>query len=189
MAAITALQTTDATNRQTPCSRLSSDAALLKLVEDFQPGIDQRLATRAERERLASLAEHYEAWLRPAPRSKIEELVTTIALGYPAMRVTPAEADARLALYVAALSDIPADILEKACMAALQNCRFFPSVQEIRERCGEMGVRAYRLSRITYLIAKHDREWREPEPEAPLSAEDQAKVQDWLRRNGIGEAA
>src|SRR5688572_13553363 len=84
----------------TPCSLLSSDAALTDLVDRFQPGIDQRLPTPAERGRLAVLAGEYEHALVPAPREAIETAIAMMSLAYPAMRVTTDEADARLELYV-----------------------------------------------------------------------------------------
>jgi hypothetical protein len=178
----TALQTVPNSPR-TPCSLLSSDAALLSLVQDFQPGIAQRLPTPAERERLAALLPHYERALAPADRRAVEETIAVMSLAYPAMRVTEAEANARLDLYVRELSDLPTDILEEACRAALRELTFFPSIAEIRKRASGLAQRAFRLSRIKHLIARHDAEWREPEAE--LSPEDKAKVADWLRTHGF----
>lgn len=164
----------------------SSKPKLAKLVQDFQPGIDQRLPTPAERAELASLVPAFEAALVPASKAEIRRMIAKLAVGFPnAAKGTPDEVEARLELFAMALADVPADILGRACLEALKTCTFFPTPAELRKLCGEMAVRAWQLSRIRHLIAKHDAEWREPEESTPLSAEDQARVDAWLSRNGI----
>jgi hypothetical protein len=171
----TALQRQHPTNLATRSLPRLSDAAE-RLVTDFQPGIGQRLATRPERGEMARQLAAIEEGLIPAQRWQIESAVGTLALGYPAMKVTAEEADARLALYAQELRDLPPDILTAACSKAVRECKFFPSVSEIRERAGDFARRQWRASRLKHLIAKHDREYREPEPVEPLSAEDQAEL-------------
>lgn len=99
-----------------------------------------------------------------------------ISMAYPALRADIDEADARLELYVQELGDLPADILDIACRAALRELTFFPSIAEIRKRATGFAQRQFRMMRIRHLIARHDAEWREPEPEAPMSAEDEAEM-------------
>lgn len=170
---------------ETPCVRLSNDAALLKLVEDFQPGIGQRLATPDERQRLAALVPEYERALTPAGRNAVEDSVAMLSMAYPALRADIDEADARLELYVQELADLPADILNVACRAALRELTFFPSIAEIRKRATGFAQRQFRLMRLRHLIAKHDAEWRDPEPEAPMTAEDEAEMQRLRRKFGL----
>lgn len=182
----TSLRVIDQRRPPTPCSLLLQNAELAKLVDDIQPGIDQRLPTPAERASLERLVPGYEAALTPATPEEIEEAVAMLSLAYPAMRASVSEAGARLELYTKALAHLPPDILEMACMAALRQCIFFPSVAEILARANGLALRQWRLQRIQYLIAKHDREWREPEPEERLTAEQREKVDAYLRRSGIG---
>lgn len=181
----TDLQILPSSKPPVPCLRLSNDAALLKLVDGFQPGIDQRLPTPAERERLAALVPDYERVLVPAPREAIEETVAMMSLAYPALRITTDEADARLELYVQELSDLPADILDTACRTALRELTFYPSIAEIRKRAAGLAQRQYRLARIRHLIAKHDAEYREPEADEPLTAEQEAEKRAIMRKLGL----
>lgn len=120
----------------------------------------------ADRSALAALATATEAALAPANPREIRRMIGKLALGFPAGKASDQEAEARLALYAEGLGDIPADILGAACARALRECRFFPSVAEIRERCTGVAVRRWELSRIRTLIATHDRDWR-PEGEPP----------------------
>lgn len=157
-----------------------------KLISDFQAGITQRLPTPAERAELAGLVGPYEAALTPASPSAIDGIVASLSAGYRAEKVSAEEADARLNAYQIGLADVPLDILEHAALRAMRECRFFPVVEEIRSRCDGLALRAFRLARIKHLIDRHDREWRpEPDPEPPLNAADQAKVDGWLKQHGI----
>ena len=165
--------------------RAFSSYALSSLVDSPYPGIPDRIVTPTERTELSEIAEGYERALIPAQRSEIEEAVAMLSLAYPALKATPQEAAARIELYAQALSDLPPSVLQAACMSALRECRFFPSVSEIRERSGDLSKMRWRLSRMRHLIAKHDAEWREPEPEEKLSDEDQSKVDAWLKSHGI----
>lgn len=132
---------------------------------------------------------HYEASLVPASEMTIKRSIAMLSTGWPAARLSEEEAEARHMLYHAGLNDIPADLLSEACRQAVRTCKFFPSVAELRERCPELQMRKWRLWRIQFLIEDHDRNWREPEVYEPLSAEDQAKVDGFLRRAGIKAGA
>lgn len=149
----TELQTT---NRKTPCSLLLSDNDLASLVNDHMPGIRQRLMTPEELERAEALLPQYERALQPAAPERIEESVAMLALAYPAMRTSVDEAAARLKLYTAGLSDVPADILPIACDAAIKELTFFPSVAELRNRCKGWALRQWRYDRLRHLIAQYD---------------------------------
>lgn len=151
-------------------------------MEGFQPGIDQRLPTPDERQRLAALVPQYERALNPAGRNAVEDSVAMLSMAYPALRADIDEADARLELYVQELGDLPADILDTACRASLRELTFFPSIAEIRKRANGFAQRQFRLMRIRHLIAKHDAEWRDPEPEPEMTAEDRAEMQRLRRK-------
>lgn len=163
---------------------LRSEPKLAALVDDTYV-YSQRLITPSERGALAAMLPAYDAAMIPATESEINRMIGKLALGYPSAKVSDEEADARLELYAAALSDVPADILGRACMAALRTRTFFPSVAEIRQGCGEMVQRQWRASRIRYLIAVHDRDWKEPEPDIPLTPAEEAELDASLRKLGI----
>ena len=132
------------------------------------------VCTPAERGALAALAATAEAALAPAAPREIRRMIGKLALGFPAGKASDLEAEARLELYAEGLGDIPADILGAACAQALRECRFFPAVAEIRERCAGVAVRRWELSRIRTLIATHDRGWR-PEGE-PMTASQRVRL-------------
>lgn len=173
--ATTALQT-GPQPRPTPCSLLASREGLAKLVDEVQPGIQQRRPTPAERDDLGKLLPRYEAALVPADRSKIEDAVTMLAMAYPAMRATVNEADARLELYTQGLADVPADILNNACQLAIRELRFFPTIAELRERCHGLAQRQWRTMRIRELIDRYDREKLEDDQAPRCTPEEAASI-------------
>ncbi len=145
----------------------------------------QRLITPEEKRTLESLLPRYDAAMIPAARADVERMVAKLTLAYPAAKVSDAEAGARLDLYADALADIPADILGNACMAALRTHKFFPSVSEIREGCGELFKRQWRAMRIRHLIAIHDRDWKEPETAPELTDEQRRDIARSMKKLGI----
>jgi hypothetical protein len=181
----TELQTITNRRPPAPCSLLANNAALLKLVDDVQPGIAQRVPSLADCAALSRLLPIYEAALAPASLDEIEDAVTMLSLAYPASKSSVEEAGARLDVYAAGLADVPADILNLACMAALRASKFFPSVSEIRERCTGLALRQWRLQRIKHLIALHDAQAPKPDDEGELTDEQQAKVDAWMKSHGI----
>ena len=159
-------------NRKTLSSVPCCDPRLAALVAEA-PAFSH-VCTPAERAALAELAAATEAALTPAAPREIRRMIGKLALGFPAAKASDLEAEARLELYAEGLADLPADILGGACARALRECRFFPSVSEIRERCGMLAVRRWELSRIRTLIATHDRGWR-PEG-APMTETQRARL-------------
>jgi len=143
------------------------------------------VCTPGERGALAALAIAAEAALAPASPREIKRMIGKLALGFPAGKASDLEAEARLALYAEGLGDIPADLLGAACGRVLRECRFFPTIAEIRERCGGVALRRWELSRIRTLIATHDRDWR-PEGE-PLTAAERARLSDITARWALPE--
>lgn len=104
-----------------------------------------------------------EAGLVPTPGGEVRRMVAKLAVLYPDRQMTDEEADARLALYVELLEDIPPDLLAAAFKAAAQRIKFFPSVAEIREFAAwELMQRNWRRWRAGYLIEKHRKEWQAP---------------------------
>jgi hypothetical protein len=178
------LQTTGTANSLSILGALpSSKPKLVRLIDEFQPGIDQRIPTPDERDELAALVPHLEAALAPAGKAEIRRMITKLAMGFPnTTKGNPDDLEARLELYAIALSDVPADTLSHACVEALKCCTFFPSPAELRKLCRDPHRRAFRLSRAKHLIAKHDREWREPAEDRPLTDAERKELDDILRR-------
>lgn len=141
-----------------------------------------RVVSPDERAELVAAAAQLEHAMIPAAKGQIEEAVAMLSLAYPALKVTPQEAAARIGLYARALGDLPASVLQEACMTALQELKFFPSVSEIRERCGAVAKARYRLDRIRHLIAKHDREYCPSVEDKPLSDAERQELDAILRR-------
>jgi hypothetical protein len=164
-------------------SWVSDKPRLAKLVDDFQPGIGQRLITPEERAELAALVPHLEAALQPADKTTVRRMIAKLALGFPnANKGTADEVEARLELYAVALTDIPADVLGQACVEALKAYTFFPAPAEIRKLCRDPHRRAFRLSRAKHLIATHDREYRPQVEDKPLTDAERKELDDILRR-------
>lgn len=154
-----------ATLSSVPCC----DPKLAMLVKEA-PAFSH-VCTPEERSALAALAVAAEAALSPASPREIRRMIGKLALGFPAGKASELEAEARLELYAEGLGDIPADLLGAACIRVLRECRFFPSIAEIRERCAGVAVRHWEVSRIRTLIAAHDRDRdRLARTAAPLSA-------------------
>ena len=58
----------------------------------------------------------------------IAQYLVTLAAGYPAVRLS----EAQCAVYMDALSDLSPEQLNQACQRAIRECKFFPSVAELR---------------------------------------------------------
>lgn len=134
---------------------------------------------------LAALIPQYEASLVPASSEFIGKSITMLAVAFPGGKSSDVEAATRHRLYRDGLADLPSDVLADACRDAIRTCQFFPTVKELRERCREAVMRGFRLSRIRHLIAKHDAEWSDPEPEPPMTPADVAEMQRLRRKFGL----
>lgn len=152
-------------------------------MDDTHPNA-QRLVNPEQRAQLAALVPAYEASLTAADSDAIALAIAEMSLAYPAQKVSADEMEKRLDLYAAGLSDLAPDVLARACAKAMQVCRFFPSIAEIREHAGEMSVRHFRLFRIKHLIAEHDRRWKAEQPAAPMSEADRAEYERIMKRMG-----
>jgi hypothetical protein len=64
---------------------------------------------------------------------QINKMMTKISLAYPNSKLSVEEAGARLELYEEMLADIDVDVLAAGFRIAVQTCKFFPSVSELRE--------------------------------------------------------
>jgi hypothetical protein len=155
----------------------------VRLIDEHQPGIDQRVPDRAERADLVALVPHLETALAPATKADIRRMIAKLAMGFPNAHRSPAdETEARLELYAMALADIPADILGGACMEALRTHTFLPTPAEIRRLCRDPHRRAFRLSRAKYLIALHDQRNPTPVDDTPLTDAEREELDAILRR-------
>ncbi|MDX3884046.1 hypothetical protein [Sphingomonas sp. MM-1] len=127
------------------------------------------------------------AGMAPSTEEQIEGLMGSIALLYPAAKVTEKEAEARLDLYIDLLQDIPFDILSAAFKSAAQTSRFFPTVAEIREAA--LPARRERLNKINGLKAlalKHRLEGEQSrQAQAPMSAAEIEEANAIFQRLGI----
>jgi hypothetical protein len=109
----------------------------------------------------ASIATGALAVYRAAPvgtsERRINRLMTTLSVGYPNLKLSQDEADARIGLYAAGLGDIAADVLAAGFTAALRTCKFFPSVSEIRELAMSQPAppRMVRQARLAALVRAH----------------------------------
>ena len=90
-------------------------------------------------------------------------MIGRLALATAQAKVSEAEAEERMAAYWLALHDIPLDDLRWAYGELVKTATFLPTPAEIRTKALWPGhMRALRRTRATMLIAKHEREWREP---------------------------
>jgi len=149
----------------------------------------QRIPTPAERAELGRLLVSYDAALVPAEPFEIDREVRAITGMFPPAKITPQEAKLRMAGYVLALADVPFDILKAATVKAIKTHTFMPSAKELLDLCDGLALRHWRRWRVNFLIDKHDREYREPVKEEPLTPEAQAELDAWLRSHGMGEEA
>ena len=119
-----------------------------------------------------------EATLVPATDEQIVSALGTIEVALPLRRDMPAvEADARLEIYSRALADMPADILNAACMEAVKTLKFFPKVAELRELAAkELGRRRWNKAMLEMAARVHDERY-----EPPVPAEDMVKPEQLAR--------
>lgn len=102
-----------------------------------------------------ALIPQYQAGLVGASQEYIAKSIAALALLYPPPKVSDQEARTRFTLYLELLADIPADALAEALRTVGKNCRFFPTVAEIREAAEE--ALAQRKAALNTL---HSLEWR-----------------------------
>jgi hypothetical protein len=142
----------------------------------------QRVPTPAERAELAELLVRYDEALKPAAPHEIEQQIRILSCMFPVAKITPEEAEMRIAGYVVALSEVPLDVLIGAQVKAVRKHTFMPSAKELLDLCGELEVRRFRRFRVNYLILKHDREYRPPAEDRPLTDAERKELDDILRR-------
>lgn len=128
----------------------------------------------------------YEAAPRGASPTRISKLMGTLAILYPAARLTDAEVALRLEAYQIALADIDADVLGLAFDAASKACRFFPSVAEIREYATKVRAPARMVNacRLRQLLAAQPAPVAR-EASAPLTGADIRRMSADVRRMGL----
>ena len=122
---------------------------------------------------LSQAARAYSQGLRPADEAVRIKVLTALALRYPApVRVSDAEAAARMNLLIDDLAHLPADILDSACRSAALTCRHMPTAAEImafaRDELTARQRRAYRLDRLAREAAQA------PSSAPPPSADERA---------------
>lgn len=78
-----------------------------------------------------------ESLMIPASEKSLEELIAVLSDFLPSAtnrKLSEDEADLRLELFIEALADIPADLIDVARQRCMRNCKFSPSPAEIREQ-------------------------------------------------------
>lgn len=96
-------------------------------------------------------------------KSQVTTMIGRLALATAQAKISEAEAEERMAAYWLALHDIPLDDLRWAYGELVKSATFLPTPAEIRAKAQLPGaMRAFRKTRARMLIAKHEREWREP---------------------------
>lgn len=96
-------------------------------------------------------------------KSQVTTMIGRLALATAQAKISEAEAEERMAAYWLALHDIPLDDLRWAYSELVKSATFLPTPAEIRAKAMLPGaMRAFRKTRARMLIAKHEREWREP---------------------------
>jgi hypothetical protein len=126
----------------------------------YLPVIDDQQAEAAE-----SLLAHFERGLEGSSEAEIERMIGKIALIYPSAKLTPAEAEMRLELYIELLRDLPFDCLSAGFREVAKASRFFPTVAEIRAAAEPLHrARQAKFWALRSLLMKHRAEW------APLIA-------------------
>lgn len=129
--------------------------------------------------------------LEPNTRANVNAALGGLATLYRAERLTAQEAKARLTAMVDLLLDIPADLLARAVRQAAQQCRFMPTVAEIRERAEPlMTARRIKVRRAELIVQR----WNEhqadlerqaaqaAEPTRKLTADELAALQPYVRQ-------
>jgi len=102
---------------------------------------------------------------RPATRQQIAAIVGSLKAAFPGSTDSD-KAKVMLEHYVNGLDDLPLASLQNAARASVRECRFFPTVAELRERCTSHRADANRLYRARIMIERHDRYYRAPLAEA-----------------------
>lgn len=119
--------------------------------------------------------EDIEKSLVPATATEIGSALAMLDFALPMGRNMPAvSAEARAKIYVKALSDIPVDVLNDACMEAVKTLKFFPKVAELRELAApELARRNWNLATLRILANVHDERYR-----PPIAEKDKVKPED-----------
>ena len=127
-----------------------------------------------------------QAGLAPSPEESIERLVGQMALLFPAGKLSQAETDARLDLYIDLLHDIPFDVLATAFKRVAQISKFFPTVAEIREAATPaLRARRNKVNALKALAQKHRLDGEVERPDRPLTLAEIAEANEAFQRLGI----
>ena len=156
------VQTTSPTRWQEPPLAPSLKQTLQEAMDDPRPAYLPVLGPDSIKA-LRRAADVYEAGLAGASPELITQMFGTLATGFPKQQLSDREADAKLALYIRSLNDIPPDALEHAVAHVLKSQTWFPTVAEIRQAAAPMFEPRRQAGRaIRALILKHDREYQAP---------------------------
>lgn len=164
-------------------NELCSNATIVKALEEvrrFRPRWTEFPIVPPEvRQLIPAAIEEVERSLTPATESQIVEALAMLEFALPVGRNMPeVSADARAAIYLKALSDVPADILNAACMDAVKTLKFFPKVAELRELAApEIGRRQWARMTLKRMAEVHDEHYRPSLTEKEMvKPEDLAKL-------------
>ncbi len=135
---------------------------------------------------ISSLINQIEFGLRGSDDEAIELEIGKMALLYPSGKLTGAESEARLELYIELLRDLPFDCLRHGFFQIAKVSRYFPTVAEIREHAEPMvRERKAKVFALRQLLLKHQREWRAPVADKDIcSPAEAASIMAKLERLG-----
>lgn len=170
-------------NRPAASCALLLPASLDKVLErvriDRPRWSEMPVVTPEQRAAIPAAIALIEPSLVPATPEQIASSLGTVALALPTGKsMSDREEGGRLELYIKALSDIPADILNDACMEAIKRLKFFPKVAELRELAArELARRKWNKATLEILARLHDERYAPPvKPEDMVKPEALAKL-------------
>lgn len=126
-----------------------------------------------------------------SPAPYIAKQIGTLAIALPVARVSDREAQARVEIYQRALADLDTDVLRAAVGRAIETCRFFPTVAELREiaSCMPAPQRVVRAYRLRQLVEQAERGANHLRPiDDPLTPEAMAAIAAEFGLGRLGEA-
>lgn len=137
-------------------------------------GDDVPLVNPVDRANIPALVDDLRRGLIGTDRIVIEPMLATLAVAFPTQNISDVEAEKRMQLYSDGLSDIPYDILREAFRRAVRECKFFPTVKELRDFAGkDVGKRRATIAMLQLLAKRFD---EHIPPEEMIDPADVAKL-------------
>lgn len=107
------------------------------MVEGCKPRWPEPDEIERARQAIVDLVAAYDEALAPAGPDFAGQIFGLLAVAYPPPKLTHAEADLQMAVYVDMLAGLPRDILAAAARRALATSKFFPTIAELIQTGGD----------------------------------------------------